>query len=91
LAVNGKPITAIEGEHLGGYVSILSLRKGDHVTIFQPVARQVRREKVGGNNVGESFGGGYCDRREKVEYSITWLGHDVVDIHPRGQYLPFPV
>ena len=87
MSVKGKSIAPLWNEPISGYLGIPDLKSDDLVTISYSVPRTITKEKIGGNNSGDGWGFGFCDPSDKIEYTITWVGNNVVDIEPQGKYL----
>ncbi|MCL5671334.1 MAG: glycoside hydrolase family 127 protein [Acidobacteria bacterium] len=87
VSVNGKSVAPLWNEPVSGYLGIPDLKSDDLVTISYSVPRTITKEKIGGNNSGDGLGFGFCDPSDKIEYTLTWVGNDVVDIEPQGKYL----
>lgn len=93
LAVAGRvfnPPTQLD--NTGHYLDLDRIPRGTKIEARFPILERESREKIGGNNQGgNNREAGYCNPKDKIEYTIRWRGNYVAQIRPRGVRLPiFP-
>ncbi len=88
VSVNGRSIAPSWDAQIPGYLSVPNLKKDELVSIDYSVSTRITKEKIGGSNLSDARGYDFCNPKDKIEYTVTWVGNDVVDIQPQGNFLP---
>jgi hypothetical protein len=87
VTVNAAPVQLEWDRGAAGYLVVRGGKPGDRIVITFPVVARITKEKIGGDNSGDDVGVGFSEPGNRIEYTLTWLGDDVVSIAPPARFL----
>jgi hypothetical protein len=88
VSVNATPVQFEWDRDAPGYLVVRGRRTGDRIVVTFPVVEKVTKEKMGGDNSGDDVGVGFSEPGNRIEYTLTWRGDDLVSIAPPARFLP---